>query len=516
MWWPILLVLAAAPSSTVAAAAPGAPVRLRVNYLVAPLSIDEPRPRVSWALAHAQRAQAQTSFRLVVTELASNATVWDSGEVASNRSVNVQLGADASLPLRSDADYAWAVAWRDAGSPPAWSAFANSTFSTALLDEAAWRGAEWVGSNAGPHVNALRAEFNVSAAGGGGAAVVARARLFISGLGSVRTTLNGLQTDAHELGQHANPVTSITRALYDVVDVTALVNAGACNVLGAQLGGGWWAVKSWPWGFTGQRQLRALLSVTTAGGVAAPQYFASRVSAPNASALSKDLRFAAAAGPVTTDYVYDGETYDARVAAALVGWDASCAFNASAGAWRPADAPGATPASYGAVMSAHHLLVTAEDAEALAPVSISRPAAANGSYVFDFGVNRASQDELRVEGPCAAGSEVTILHGELLHADGTVWNQFLPSVPMATHYVCAGLNGTSEAPYRSLFSSFGGRYAQVSGLPSAPTAATLASRFVHSALPQVARFDSSSAALNALQAATRRSLLSNMMVGAAA
>ena len=42
--------------------------------------------------------------------------------------------------------------------------------------------------------------------------------------------------------------------------------------------------------------------------------------------------------------------------------------------------------------------------------------AANGSYVFDFGVNRASQDELCVEGPCAAGSEVTILHGERLHA----------------------------------------------------------------------------------------------------
>jgi len=61
-----------------AASNPLAPHRQRVEYLDAPITIDMPRPRFSFALAHPHgRGEYQTSYRIAVRrQLPNTSTVW--------------------------------------------------------------------------------------------------------------------------------------------------------------------------------------------------------------------------------------------------------------------------------------------------------------------------------------------------------------------------------------------------------------------------------------------------------
>lgn len=422
-----------------ASAAPFTAVRLRVNALASPLTVDTPRPRFSWALSHPARAQAQSSYRLVVSTApigGAPSVAWDSGVVNSSAHISVPFGG--AQGLASDADFTWTLTWFNASG--AASLPATATFSTALPAASDWRNATWVGGGGG---DAFRATFALPAG-----AVVARARLYYAGLGTARAAINGAAVDDHQLGQYANALSLATRFLYDVADVAPLLRGG-CNVLAVQLFGGWWARKAFPWAPAGGAQLRALLSVTLASGEAL--FFGSGTQA---------LPFVSTGGPVTGADIYGGETFDARVAGALAGWDASCAFAPGAG-WAPAGPAG----DYGAVMSARHVAVRTDEALAGA---VANPAP--GVWVFDFSQNHAMQDTLHPPAGCAAGTVITLSHGELLYpADGgplagLVHNTF-EGVPMQARYICSG-NETGAETYESVFVSYGGRFVQVDGWPS--------------------------------------------------
>ena len=110
--------------------------RMRVEYLEAPLGLDEPVPRMSWAPVESARGAAMASFQIVVKS--AGTTVWDSGVVASNSSLNVAYGGP---PLTADTDYTWTLVWTDAqgASAPASTAPAapELTPATAALAPAA-------------------------------------------------------------------------------------------------------------------------------------------------------------------------------------------------------------------------------------------------------------------------------------------------------------------------------------------------------------------------------------------
>ena len=98
---------------------------MRVEYLEAPLGIDDPAPRMSWAPISAARGAAMASFRIVVAS--GGATVWDSGVVVSNSSVNVAYAGPAPA---SDTDYTWTLTWTDATGASATGASATGTSAT--------------------------------------------------------------------------------------------------------------------------------------------------------------------------------------------------------------------------------------------------------------------------------------------------------------------------------------------------------------------------------------------------
>lgn len=375
------------------AAQPLEPINLRVNYVSTPIGVDTAVPRFSWVLRHGSRGQRQSAYRIVVSH--GGATLWDSGVVASSVSQNVPYAGPA---LVSDADYAFNVTTWDADG--AASPQGASRFSTALLTASDWHGAAWVrGPDADTH-NMLRAEFTVAAA------AVTRARLYIVGLGYYLADVNGVRADSHVLGHFT---TFDKTVIYDAVDVTRVVRPG-CNALGVQLGHGWYAqtgVKAGP------RSLLALLSVTGADGTVS--YWASAQG--NATAAGS-LAFNATAGPVTADDIFAGESYDARREQA--GW-AACGFVPPAGAapWVPA-VPAPPP---GGALLAQTQAVIAD--EVFLPTSVAALPSPPGAFVLDFGQHLAGIATLTVPaGALPAGATIVLRFGELLHADGSVWNQF--------------------------------------------------------------------------------------------
>jgi alpha-L-rhamnosidase len=119
---------------------------LRCEYLIDPLGIDTPEPRFSWKLIDAShtRGQKQTAWQIIITapptsDSGKTTTLWDSGKVASEESVN---NTYAGSPLASNQDARWKVRiWDKNGKPTAWSK--EASFTIGLLNPSDWNG-EWI------------------------------------------------------------------------------------------------------------------------------------------------------------------------------------------------------------------------------------------------------------------------------------------------------------------------------------------------------------------------------------
>jgi hypothetical protein len=118
--------------------------------MVHPLGIDNPQPRLSWALSHTERGQVQSAHQLLVSSSpeADTGNQWDTGKVASEQSTYVRYAGPA---LKSRTSYFWKVRyWDRNGSPGPYCAVAR--FETAFLPGTSM-GGEWIGG-----ANQLRKE----------------------------------------------------------------------------------------------------------------------------------------------------------------------------------------------------------------------------------------------------------------------------------------------------------------------------------------------------------------------
>jgi len=121
------------------------PVELRVDNLKTPLGIDDPAPRFSWQLLDPARGARQTAFEIQVASRAellrqNKADLWESGRIASDRSLNVNYAGAQLVPSTR---YYWQVTvWNAAGKPYPKSRI--NWWETGLLKPEAWR-AQWIG-----------------------------------------------------------------------------------------------------------------------------------------------------------------------------------------------------------------------------------------------------------------------------------------------------------------------------------------------------------------------------------
>ncbi|MDQ7806419.1 family 78 glycoside hydrolase catalytic domain [Amycolatopsis sp. A133] len=297
---------------------------------------------------------------------------------------------------------------------------------------------------------------------------VASARLLTTALGLQETHLNGVKVGSEVLAPGWTDYAK--RLQYRVSDVTGQIRAGE-NVLGALVGNGWYSGSV---GIAGSRKYgtepwySAQLRLTFTDGTS--------------STVATDGTWKAGAGPIRADDLYQGETYDARLA---TGWD------------RPGfdDRGWAAPRVRG---DAKPNLVSQVDngvtvQQEFKPVSWTQPKP--GVWVADLGQNFSGWNRLSVTGP--AGTTVTLRHSEVLNPDGTIYPVNLRAAQATDRFTLAGTGGAET--YEPRFTVHGYRYVELTGLPSAPTPATLTGRAMWTSGAQTGTFTTSDALVNQLQ-----------------
>lgn len=119
------------------------PYDLRVEYLKAPIGIDEMQPRFSWKIKSKVNGETPTAYQIIVSEKINRETVWDSGKVESPKMVGIEY---AGSELQPEKVYLWKVtSWNKDGKE---SSTVQSSFSTGLNH---WKG-KWIGLEQEPEL----------------------------------------------------------------------------------------------------------------------------------------------------------------------------------------------------------------------------------------------------------------------------------------------------------------------------------------------------------------------------
>ena len=451
------LSLAAPP----AAAAPPSVAQLRCEYKADPLGIDAAQPRLSWQLRSDERGVVQSAYQVQVTR--EGKAVWDTGKVASDRSVHVAYGGPA---LESSGRYAWRVrVWDGHGSASAWSA--RAFWEMGLLRAEDWK-AKWVEPGLDEDTATsqpsplLRGAFTVKGK-------VRRARAYVTSLGLYELEVNGKRVG----DQLFTPGwTSYAKRLqYQTYDVTDHLRPGA-NAVGATLGDGWYR-GNLAWGkkrnLYGDR-LALLCQLRI-------DYVDGRV-----DIVGTDGAWKSATGPIRRSDIYMGETYDARLE--RPGWTAPGYADAD---WKPVRV--VAPERRALVAPAGPPVRRIEE---LRPVKILKTPA--GETVADMGQNLVGHVRLKVRGP--AGTKVTLRHVEVLDKAGNVYTANLRVARQEVSYI---LKGGGDEVYEPHFTFQGFRYVAIEGWPGEPTLDRLTGVVVHSDMGRTGQFKTSNPLLDQLQ-----------------
>ena len=311
-------------------------------------------------------------------------------------------------------------------------------------------------------VKELRYSFDV-------AKPVKSARLYATALGAYEMFLNGKRVDDQVLAPGWTDYRQ--RVIYQTYDVTDLVAKGA-NALGALLAPGWyetpleWFQQPNNYGDT-PPALRAQVRIEHSDG--------------SVEWVTSGPDWQARPSEILHSEIYDGESQDARWVQA--GWD-TAAFAAQG--WTNAFEIEPKPVRI--------------EAQAFPPIRVEREVAAvkvtepkPGVYVYDFGQNLAGVERLRVQGP--AGTDVRVRFAEIVNDDGTIYTDNLRTAKATDHFVLAGRGVEQFVPQ---FTFHGFRYAEVTGLPSAPTEDAVTALVTHTAAPFSAELKTGSAMIDKL------------------
>ncbi|MHC4476352.1 MAG: alpha-L-rhamnosidase N-terminal domain-containing protein, partial [Planctomycetota bacterium] len=295
-----------------------------------------------------RRGQKQTAYQIIVASSADKLEIsepdkWDSGKVASARSVNIEYGGSG---LKSGDMCWWKVrCWDKDGGAGQYSD--GASFEMGLLSETDWHG-KWIGAAKGISSPLLRREFAIGKE-------VKQARVYVSGLGWSELYINGEKVGDNVL----DPATSEyhKHTLYVTHDVTDMLGPGG-NAIGVMLGNGWYCEPEYP--VYGDSP-RVLLEMNV------------EFSDGNKMSVVSDESWKTTAGPITHNDFWRGEVYDAL--SEKPGW-VKAGYDDSS--WSKAlikSRPGGKMVSQ--VMPAIKVVKT------MKPVRLSNPEP--GIYVYDMG-----------------------------------------------------------------------------------------------------------------------------------
>ncbi len=319
-------------------------------------------------------------------------------------------------------------------------------------------------------VKALRHSFTVDRP-------VKSARLYATALGAYEMFLNGRRVGDQVLAPGWTDYRE--RVVYQTYDVTDQIVQGK-NAVSAWLAPGWystpleWTQQPNNYGDTPPALLAQLRIEHTDGSV---------------EWVTTDASWQAAISCILHSELYDGETID--LSTGWVGWS-SPDFRDG---WFPERA---------AVIHPAPVEIVAQD---FPPIRVERTLEAKsltepkpGVYVYDFGQNFSGVERLLVRD--SAGAKIRMRFAEVLNPDGTIYTENLRTAKATDSFAFVGLkpNGRSHSTYEFLpqFTFHGFRYAELTGLPTAPGKDAVTGLVIHTDAPFTAKLETGSAMINQL------------------
>ncbi|MFP2469399.1 glycoside hydrolase family 78 protein [Pseudescherichia vulneris] len=420
-------------------------------------------PLVGWKIESDNHNVLQRAWHLQCSTRADfSSQIFDSGEVVSEQSNNIELGDAVLSP--STRYYLRVRVTDNYGERSAWSPSAE--FVTGMLGTP-WQGAfisaELPADKAESKVTLLRKTFALSPR-----KAITAAWVHATALGIYQLFLNGERVGNDEL----TPGWTSYRhhLLYQTYDVTGLLAQGE-NVIGAELGAGWFKGDM---GFARHRNYYGEQTALLCQLVVQYEDGTQQVLASDNSWRGSDSACAFAE-------IYDGERFDAR--RVQQGWNRP-GFNE--GSWRAVnrvdwDKHTLTAQGAGTVQQIERLPVKA---------LIVTP---QGDKVLDFGQNMSGWVEFRVRGQ--AGDKVVLRHFETLDANGNVYLDNLRTAQQTIEY---HLSGEAEEVWHPRFSWQGFRYVKVEAFPGELSLNHFSAIVIHSAMAPTGQFSCSNPDLNQL------------------
>ncbi|HHY81168.1 MAG TPA: family 78 glycoside hydrolase catalytic domain [Clostridiales bacterium] len=393
--------------------------RMKCNRITKPLGFNLGRPRLSW-VTEAPGAKFQKAAQIQVAEDERfHNIIFDSGRSSEIDS----LGFELPIELKPRTRYYWRVTvWTENDqkieSSVEW-------FETSKMDEpwtAEWITPDWEDKKIHP---LLRKSFSLDGE-------IASARAYVCGLGLYELEINGRKAGEEYLTPYCNAYDKWIQ--YQTYDVTDLLKPGL-NAIGAMLGEGWYMGR---FGF-GENQGNIYgdtmaficeLIVTYKDG--------------RTVTIATDDTWKAAAGPIISSSIYDGEVFDAN--RQIPGWSQPDFNDSSWSGTRLIDI------GYDRLQARRSLPVNIMDELKPREVIITP----KGEKVLDMGQNMVGWVRFKVNAP--KGSEIVLYHGEALQ-DGCFSRENLRSAKAEYHYISDG----KPAEVRPHFTFYGFRYVKVEG-----------------------------------------------------
>ncbi|HEU19480.1 MAG TPA: alpha-L-rhamnosidase, partial [Deltaproteobacteria bacterium] len=450
--------------------------RLRCEYLVNPLGIDQTLPRLSWIIESDRQGTYQSARRVRVASApellaAGQSDLWDSGRIEDDRSVHICY---EGVPLTSRQTCHWQVQiWDQQGV----SVISEPAFWTmGLLKEKDWT-ADWITANPDSLYRAEHAiKSTLTEPGTPGwfrknfttNNTVKKATLYASARGLFELYMNG-----HRIGRDvfAPEWTDYNKRIhYRTYDVTEMIQPGN-NVLGAILGDGWYS------GYVGWQETRGRYGLENSLLVQLEIILADG----SIQTITSDQSWKCTAGPILSSDFMMGEIYDAR--RELSGWDRP---DYDDNAWSGVRT--LTPPEAPLVAQRSEPVQVIETVE---PVSVHEHAP--GVWIYDLGQNITGWVRLNIRGP--AGTRITLRHGERLTPEGLLYTENLRRAKATDVYV---LSGQGEETWQPRFTFHGFQYVELTGLDARPPDGTVTGCVVHSSAPPAGTFDCSDSRINRL------------------
>lgn len=449
----------------------------RCDFATDPIAIASTKPCFSWRLTPPGPAATgplqQLGYRLrVASEPAllsrDKPDCWDSGFVEDTSGVPVDYDGSALACCRR---YWWDanVSCRGPNGETA-SSTIQGTFDVPPLEEADWKGAQWLGVQpmwAGRPVY-FRTVFHLETPD------LSYGRLYLAGLGCHEVWLNDQPLHNADRVLEPPPTDYAQRVLFNTYDIESAAVPGF-NRLIILCGPGWF----------GLPQFRARLLIRHKDG-----------SEWNLLSGVPTCQFFARPGGWLSAGLYDGEVYDARLhpthwlsSTEVNGWR----YRSPAGTARTESPFNARRVSAPAGRLVPHTAEPICIMRRIRPVSWERKD--DGIIVMDFGENLAGFVEVRPR--LASGCSITLTFAEFLDPSGRPDQTNLYTAACRDVYVCSG---EPDEVYRPRFTYHGFRYVGVSGYLDEPQGDTFLACSLRSATPTRGEFTCSDPLLTRLQA----------------